>query len=261
MEMISRDVIEGKVPKLTFYKTASKTQKFIFAAFWEWNEEKAYFEYTIKEWLELTYQDKGFRVLQKGNWPKFEFLERVYDYLSTIGHVTFGKCKECNESMLATNRSSFANTVQSQEMGLQLICYSCSWGKGDGVLDENFHKAVEGIQEIKSKGKKMLEFYEDEKGSGIRSNAKDEREFLDWAAKLISQIIVPNAQIEGMDIEGCTEHWEGMLKNFLPRIIEICCKYRGYKSEVMEQRILISGQILGGDPQYSLSEKRVKSND
>jgi hypothetical protein len=37
--------------------------------------------------------------------------------------------------------------------------------------------------------------------------------------------------------------WEFQFEKWLPQIVDICCKYRGYKNSVIEKKVLMSGDI------------------
>jgi len=84
------------------------------------------------------------------------------------------------------------------------------------------------------RNKKMIKINKDGDGFQIKTNCLDEREFMDSLVKLLIEMIQT----------GCFENdWEFQLTYILPLIVDICCKYRGYKNNVAESKILIAGDI------------------
>ena len=78
----------------------------------------------------------------------------------------------------------------------------------------------------------MIEMYKDGNVMSIVTDSNDERDFLqDLSALLAGEIAAGNFQ----------DDWEFQFNNWLPQVVDICNKYRGYKSPVAERRVLISG--------------------
>jgi hypothetical protein len=75
----------------------------------------------------------------------------------------------------------------------------------------------------------MYENYESRKFA-ISSRADNEKEFLIEIAQAMSATQTPD--------------WHTRLKELLPLIVEMCCKYRGYKTDiVVERRELVAGDL------------------
>ena len=96
---------------------------------------------------------------------------------------------------------------------------------------------------------------------GIWTDAEDEREFLDQVAQLFGDLIghgwCTSFQSHSGDQETAMAcDWEFQFNIWLPQIVEICCKYRGYKSEVKEARVLFYGNILPTDFIAEVDNKR-----
>lgn len=78
----------------------------------------------------------------------------------------------------------------------------------------------------------LVELYEnyESRKFAISSRADNEREFIEEAAQVISA--TP------------TSDWHTRLKELLPLIVEMSCKYRGYKTDaVKERRELVAGDL------------------
>jgi len=92
----------------------------------------------------------------------------------------------------------------------------------------------------------MIELFKDGDMMAIKTDAKDEQTFLYEMSGLFDQMIqdqtfngtcIVNDEIK-MECD-----WEFQFSFWLPQIVDICCKYRGYKSNVNEKRVLIAGAI------------------
>jgi hypothetical protein len=77
-----------------------------------------------------------------------------------------------------------------------------------------------------------IELYKDGDNMAIATDAKSEVAFLDDMAELFSHMI------EAKEYEG---DWCFQFSHWLPQIVDLCCKYRGYKSPVHETRVLVAG--------------------
>lgn len=85
----------------------------------------------------------------------------------------------------------------------------------------------------------MIQIYQDKNGTAITTDATDEREFIEGMASLLYESIVTASP---------QEDWHSRLGLLLPQIVDIACKYRGYKSSVTEKKVLTTGQVLSGEP-------------
>jgi len=75
----------------------------------------------------------------------------------------------------------------------------------------------------------LFENYEARKFA-ISSKAEHEKEFINEVSQVLST--TP------------TQDWGTRLKEVLPLIVDMCCKYRGYKAEtVFERRELVAGDL------------------
>lgn len=81
-------------------------------------------------------------------------------------------------------------------------------------------------------------FYKNGDSMSIGTDAKDEDTFLDDCGRVLSALIDSGAH--GGD-------WEFQFMYWLPQIVELCCKYRGYKSDVTEQCTLFAGSYVPPD--------------
>jgi hypothetical protein len=78
----------------------------------------------------------------------------------------------------------------------------------------------------------LVEIFEDYEARrfAIASKAESEKEFVLEAAQVLSST--------------GTVDWNTRLKEFLPLIVDLCCKYRGHKAEtVIERRELVAGDL------------------
>jgi len=81
----------------------------------------------------------------------------------------------------------------------------------------------------------MIKLFKDGENMGISTNAQNESDFMDQFAELLSGLIE----------EGKYKNdWQFQLNYWLPQMVELCCKYRGYKSNVHEYRIMSVGGFL-----------------
>lgn len=65
----------------------------------------------------------------------------------------------------------------------------------------------------------------------ISTNVESERDFLDGAASALA----------GLDADAAE------LAKWLPLVVDIACKMRGYKADVTEKRVIIAGAWLPND--------------
>ena len=108
----------------------------------------------------------------------------------------------------------------------------------------------------------MISFYKNGDTMGIETDCKDEREFLEGVSETFSSMIAEGRfmaedLLKAESLEEIPEiakkiniaspknlygnDWAFQLNYWLPQIVDICCKYRGYKSAVAEKRLLIAG--------------------
>lgn len=78
----------------------------------------------------------------------------------------------------------------------------------------------------------MVRFYKDNKALALQTDATDEREFTQDFATAFEDYIT------GDKFEGRHE-----IERWLNGYAEICCKMRGYKADVKEQRLLTFGDV------------------
>ena len=93
----------------------------------------------------------------------------------------------------------------------------------------------------------MINLYKDGDSMAIETNAKDEHSFNYEFAELLSDIIEEGAH------DG---DWSFQLQIWLPQYVDICCKYRGYKNNVTETRVLLAGDSMIGNTEPIHTNKR-----
>ena len=122
----------------------------------------------------------------------------------------------------------------------------------------------------------MIELYKDGDHMAILTDAKDEREFMDQVSELLADVIGSDngylrvagnedflyglqEWLSGKDntgYSGLSNDWEFQLGRWLPQIVDICCKYRGYKADVLERKVLIAGDsMLSDEPTHRLTSR------
>lgn len=90
-------------------------------------------------------------------------------------------------------------------------------------------------QRMKSKGRNMIEFYKDGTNLAVATECTEPDAFLRAASKALSEMI---------DSKKYDKQWQQQLDGWLPQIVEIACKLKGYKAEVQETRRLIAGPVI-----------------
>lgn len=75
----------------------------------------------------------------------------------------------------------------------------------------------------------------------ISTNADNERDFIDGASHAIGRLLS-----ESLDMEQIA-HW-------LPLVVDVACKLRGYKADVIEKRLIVAGAWLPSDAVAVVSE-------
>ena len=79
-----------------------------------------------------------------------------------------------------------------------------------------------------------IQLHKDGDTMAIVTDALDEQDFTQEFSKLLSEMIDENS------FEG---DWEFQFDIWLPQFVDICCKYRGYKNNVEEKKVLIAGSF------------------
>ena len=100
----------------------------------------------------------------------------------------------------------------------------------------------------------MIELFKDGDNMAIRTDCQSEDQFMNEFSHLLSGLI---------DEGSYQGDWEFQLSIWLPQCIEICCKYRGYKADVEERRVLVAGDRLLSAPlvhRFDPKERGVQSN-
>lgn len=78
----------------------------------------------------------------------------------------------------------------------------------------------------------MIELYKDGDNMAIVTDVGDEEEFLNDMSDVFGDLID----------HGIYENdWAFQFGRWLPAIVDICCKLRGYKNNVAERRVLCAG--------------------
>ncbi len=77
-------------------------------------------------------------------------------------------------------------------------------------------------------------FYKDGDNMAIVTTAEDEREFINQVSDAFAGLI------ESKRFES---DWDLQLKSWLPQVIDIACKMRGYKADVEEKKMIIAGSF------------------
>lgn len=79
-----------------------------------------------------------------------------------------------------------------------------------------------------------VELFKDGDWMAIRTDCDDESDFVREFCNVLEELI---------DAERFKGDWLFQLEFWLPCFVNICCKLRGYKAEVIEQRVILSGRI------------------
>jgi ribosomal protein L11 len=148
----------------------------------------------------------------------------------------------------------------------------------------NANKKLKGVRKM------TTELFKDGDHMSIYTEARDERDFIHEISTLFDEMII-NCEFLGIDEEGIRsdefvanknemenlkkplektlkeQHkimffsdWEFQFEYWLPLIIDICCKYRGYKSNVHSRRVLIAGDpsVNGMEPIATTKKSEIK---
>lgn len=87
-------------------------------------------------------------------------------------------------------------------------------------------------QQTQNGGSPMVELYKDSDRFGIKTSCSDAPEFLTSTSELLAQMI------ESGKYDG---DWEFVLRGWLPQLVEVACKLKGYRADVVEQKLIIAG--------------------
>lgn len=195
--------------------------------------------------------EKRFYILSKAKGQ----MQKSCDFIVTeiFRYANSGKEKEI---IITPKRSLFSfddgRTVDLQMLG-EIISISLQPFTGDEIealvpdlkkkrfvyiptKDKKGDKMEDQKTETQEMGKKSVrtQFYKDADRFGIGTAAATEEEFIEDFAKFFSQTI-DSGYYQG-------DH-EFQLNGWLPKLIEICCRFRGYKADVSEQRVIVCGDI------------------
>ncbi len=110
---------------------------------------------------------------------------------------------------------------------------------------EEYVRQLEYQQTVATKDeKKMLRgdvrFHREGDKFAISTNAETERDFLDGAAKALSELVASADE----------------LGRWLPLIVDISAKMRGYKADVIEKRLIVAGAWLPSDVTAVVSQSQ-----
>lgn len=98
----------------------------------------------------------------------------------------------------------------------------------------------------------MIKLYKDGDSMGISTDCSDEDEFRQQFSKLLGDLI-NCGQYEG--------DWEFQLGFWLGNYADIICKLRGYKSDVLEKRVIIAGYHTSAPLVASIDNRRNVSRE
>jgi hypothetical protein len=78
----------------------------------------------------------------------------------------------------------------------------------------------------------MVKLFKNGDTMGIMTDCTDESDFTEDFSTALSELISANAY---------QDDWEFQFRFWLPQYVDICCKMRGYKNNVVEKRLLSAG--------------------
>jgi hypothetical protein len=82
----------------------------------------------------------------------------------------------------------------------------------------------------------IVKLHKDGDNMAMSTNAQSEQEFLTALLPELAARLEHHAD----DLEFQLERW-------IPQIVDLCCKLRGYKADVREHRVLVAGEWLPAD--------------
>lgn len=84
----------------------------------------------------------------------------------------------------------------------------------------------------------------------IQTDCKDEYEFVNEFSELLDELIAKDSY------QG---DWAFQLMKWLPQLVDVCCAYRGYKSDVDKRTVIIAGDRLVAEaPVHEINSKKNK---
>jgi len=89
------------------------------------------------------------------------------------------------------------------------------------------------------------ELHKDGDCMGVVTSAATEDEFIGDFSRLL-EALIDTAEYGG--------DWLFQLQRWLPAMVDICCKYRGYNSQVQERRVFSAGAMTPRNPVVGCDE-------
>lgn len=80
----------------------------------------------------------------------------------------------------------------------------------------------------------MIKLFKDGDRMAISTTLTDETLFIDQFSEIIAEMI---------NMGDYDNDWDFQLKHWLPALVNICCKLRGYKADVQEERLITAGRL------------------
>jgi hypothetical protein len=85
-----------------------------------------------------------------------------------------------------------------------------------------------------------VKIHQGDKTSAMSTNAMDEPAFMAAAVETLEELIITTQS-------GGAQAVHDALEVFMPQVVDICCKLRGYKANVTEHRIIVAGEWVPDD--------------
>ena len=126
------------------------------------------------------------------------------------------------EKIIDVIKSAFSDDSDFYENGHHLFNY------------KEIEKARMSHRGLNMEGKVMVQVFKDGKRIAIKTDAETEEEFIRKMADVFT------GMIEKKMFEG---DWQFNFERILPQIVDICCKMRGYKTDVEVRRVILSGLL------------------
>lgn len=100
-----------------------------------------------------------------------------------------------------------------------------------------------------------VELYKEGDRLAILTNATNEYDFFESFCDLLGRMIEEdvyagrddNFEEDGPPLPHFGNDWDFQLRYWLPEMVDIVCKLRGYKNEVHESRLLVAGELTPGE--------------
>jgi hypothetical protein len=124
----------------------------------------------------------------------------------------------------------------------------------------------------------MIRLFKDGDSMAIITDAPDEQAFVFQMADLLSRMLASGDFFVGKDANDGTlvkvdnkkgeitgpidevyaNDWEFQFRFWLPQIVDLCCKYRGYKNTIQEKKLMMAGAgwFKGDEPVASIGEDK-----